>query len=335
MKPLFQHPLSGAVVALGASALLSCSSHALGAQSDAAQAYPSKPIRFIVPFSPGGGTDLTARLIAQKLTMAWRQQVVVDNRPGANGTIGVGIAARSTPDGYTLTMISASHTVNVHLLKAIPYDMTRDLQPVTQATRQPYALVVNPSLPARSVRDLVALAKAKPGTLNFGSSGRAGLSHLSGEMFGELAGIKIVHIPYKGGNPAMIDVIAGRIQMLFSTLLQAGSHVKAGRLRALAVTTPKRWPAAPEIPTMMEAGVPGYEVTQWYGLAMPAKVPPAIVAKFSGEVARILQDPEVRNKLATDGAEAVGSTPAQFNTHIRGELAKWAKIVKQIGLEKI
>lgn len=298
-------------------------------------AYPSRPIRLVVPFSPGGGTDLTARLIAQKLTQAWHQQVVVDNRPGANGTIGVSIAAKATPDGYTLSMISASHTVNVNLLRTIPYDMTRDLAAVTQATRQPYALVVNPSLPARTVKELVALAKARPGALNFGSSGRGGLSHLSGELFGELAGIKIVHIPYKGGNPAMIDVIAGRIQMLFSTLLQAGPHVKAGKLRALAVTTPQRWAGAPEIPTMIEAGVPGYEVTQWYGLVMPAAVPQAIVTKFSNQAARVLHDPAVKNKLTADGAEAVGSTPAQFSAHIRSELAKWAKIIKQIGLEKI
>ena len=200
--------------------LLVSAAAANAASTDAG--FPSRPIRLIVPFSPGGGTDLTARLIAQKLTEAWHQQVVVDNRPGANGTIGVTIAAKSSPDGYTLTMISSSHTVNVNLLKTIPYDLMRDLQPVTQATRQPYALVVNPSLPAKSVRELIVLAKAKPGTLNFGSSGRGGLSHLAGEMFGELAGIKIVHIPYKGGNPAMIDVIAGRIDMLFSTLLQAG-----------------------------------------------------------------------------------------------------------------
>jgi len=297
--------------------------------------FPSRPIRLIVPFSPGGGTDLTARLIAQKLTEAWHQQVVVDNRPGANGTIGVTIAAKSSPDGYTLTMISSSHTVNVNLLKTIPYDLMRDLQPVTQATRQPYALVVNPSLPAKSVKELVALAKAKPGTLNFGSSGRGGLSHLAGELFGDLAGIKIVHIPYKGGNPAMIDVIAGRIDMLFSTLLQAGPHVRAGRLRALAVTTAKRWPGTPEIPTMMEAGVPGYEVAQWYGMLMPAKVPQPIVVKSSKEIARILHEPEVRKRLATDGAEAVGNTPAQFGAHIRAEIAKWAKIIKQIGLQKI
>jgi tripartite-type tricarboxylate transporter receptor subunit TctC len=313
--------------------LLVSAAAANAASTDAG--FPSRPIRLIVPFSPGGGTDLTARLIAQKLTEAWHQQVVVDNRPGANGTIGVTIAAKSSPDGYTLTMISSSHTVNVNLLKTIPYDLMRDLQPVTQATRQPYALVVNPSLPAKSVRELIALAKAKPGTLNFGSSGRGGLSHLAGEMFGELAGIKIVHIPYKGGNPAMIDVIAGRIDMLFSTLLQAGPHVKAGRLRALAVTTAKRWPGTPEIPTMMEAGVPGYEVTQWYGMLMPAKVPQPIVMKSSKEIARILHEPEVRNRLATDGAEAVGNTPAQFGAHIRAEIAKWAKIIKQIGLKKI
>jgi len=319
--------------ALGAAMLLAVPAVLHAASVDAT--YPSRPIRLIVPFSPGGGTDLTARLIAQKLTQAWHQQVVVDNRPGANGTIGVSIAAKATPDGYTLSMISASHTVNVNLLKTIPYDMTRDLAAVTQATRQPYALVVNPSLQARSVKELVALAKAKPGSLNFGSSGRGGLSHLSGELFGELAGIKIVHIPYKGGNPAMIDVIAGRIQMLFSTLLQAGPHVKAGKLLALAVTTPQRWPGAPEIPTMIEAGVPGYEVTQWYGLVMPSGVPQPILSKFSSQAARVLHDPAVKNKLAGDGAEAVGSTPARFSAHIRSELAKWAKIIKQVGLEKM
>ena len=314
--------------------LLGAALPAQAAAGDAASVFPSRPIRLIVPFSPGGGTDITARSIGQKLAQAWGQQVVVDNRPGANGTIGVDIAAKAAPDGYTFTMISSSHTINVHLLKTVPYDLMKDLQPLTQATRQPYALVVNPSLQARTVKELVALAKQKPGTLNFGSSGRGGLSHLSGELFSALADIKIVHIPYKGGNPAMIDVIAGQIQMLFSTLLQAGPHVRAGKLRALAVTTAKRWPGTPELPTMMEAGVPGYEVAQWYGMVAPAKVPQPIIAKLNREIARILHDPEVKKRLAADGAEAVGSTPAEFGAHIRSESAKWARIIKQIGLEK-
>ncbi len=298
-----------------------------------AQAYPVKPIRLIVPFAPGGGTDITARAIALKLSEAWGQQVLVDNRPGANGTIGVDLAAKSAPDGYTLTMISSSHAVNVTLLKTVPYDLLKDLAPVTQATRQPYALVIHPSLPAKSVKQLVALAKSRPGDLNYGSSGTGGLSHLAGALFGSLAAIKIVHVPYKGGNPAMIDVIAGQIQMLFSTLLQAAPHVKSGRLRALAVTTPKRWSGVPELPTMVEAGVPGYEVTQWYGVLAPARVPPDVIARLNKELTRILRDPEVAKRLAADGAEAVGSTPEEFGAHVRSEVAKYAKIIGQIGLK--
>jgi tripartite-type tricarboxylate transporter receptor subunit TctC len=297
-----------------------------------AQTYPTKPIRLVVPFPPGGGTDITARTIAQKLTERWAQQVVVDNRPGANGTIGVDITAKSAPDGYTVTMISSSHAVNVSLYAKLPYDLIRDLAPVTQATAQPYALVINPSVPAKSVKELVALAKAKPGTLNYGSSGAGGLSHLSGALLASLAGVNLTHIPYKGGALAMNDVIAGQIQMLFGTLLLTNPHVKAGRLRSLAVTTAKRAPAAPELPTMMEAGVPGYEVAQWYGILAPAKVPPAIIGKLSKEIARSLHEPDVKPRLAADGSDAVGNTPAEFGAHVRSEVAKWAKIIKQIGL---
>lgn len=302
-------------------------------QTAMAQNYPTKPIRLIVPFAPGGGTDITARSIALKLGESWKQQVIVDNRPGANGTIGVDLAAKAAPDGYTLTMISSSHAVNVSLLKTVPYDLLKDLTPVTQATRQPYSLVVHPSLPVKSVKQLVALAKSRPGALNFGSSGAGGLSHLAGSLFAALANVNIVHIPYKGGNPAMIDVIAGQIQLLFSTLLQAGPHVKSGKLRALAVTTAKRWPGTPELPTMMEAGVAGYEVTQWYGVLAPARVPPEIVARLNNEIARILHEPEVVKRLAADGAEAVSNTPVEFGAHVRSEVAKYAKIIQRIGLK--
>lgn len=304
-----------------------------GVHAQSTAPYPTRPIRLIVPFAPGGGTDITARSIALKLGERWGQQVVVDNRPGANGTIGVDLAAKSAPDGYTLTMISSSHAVNVNLLKTVPYDLLKDLAPVTQATRQPYSLVIHPSLPAKSVKQLIALAKARPGDLNFGSSGAGGLSHLAGALFGSLARINIVHIPYKGGNPALIDVIAGQIQMLFSTLLQANPHIRSGKLRALAVTTAKRWPGTPELPTMMEAGVAGYEVTQWYGMLAPAKVPPDITTRLNQEIARILHDPEVGKRLAADGAEAVGNTPEEFGAHIRSEVAKYAKIIRQIGLK--
>jgi tripartite-type tricarboxylate transporter receptor subunit TctC len=297
------------------------------AQRDPAQSYPAKPIRLIVPFVAGGGTDLTARAIAQKLTEAWGQPVIVDNRGGANGTIGVELVAKSPPDGYTLTMISSSHSVNVSLYKNLPYDLLKDLAPITQATTQPYVLVVNPRLPVTSVGDLVALAKAKPGKLNYGSSGIGGLSHLSGALFAALAGIELTHIPYKGGAPAMQDVIGGQIDMLFSTLLQSHAHIEAGKLRPLAVTTAKRSPAAPQLPTMIEAGVPGFEVAGWYGVLAPAGTPPTIIAKLNKEIVRILRLPDVREHLATDGSEPVGSTPEEFAAHIRSEVAKWRKVI--------
>lgn len=315
-------------------ALLACliGAVAISHPTSAAETFPNRPVRLIVPFAPGGGTDITARAIALKLTERLGQQVVVDNRPGANGTIGVDIASKSAPDGHTLSMISSSHTINVSLLKTVPYDLVKDLAPVTQATQQPYALVINPSVPAKSVQELIAHARSRPGALNYGSSGTGGLSHLAGALFSNLAKVDIVHVPYKGGNPALIDVIAGQIQMLFSTLLQANPHIKSGKLRALAVTTPKRSPAAPQLPTMQEAGVPGYEVTQWYGIVAPAKVPPAIIARLSREIAQIMHEPDMKGRLAADGSEAVGSTPEQFGAHVRAEVAKWKKVIQETGI---
>jgi len=316
-------------------AVLACAvTGAAGAAQPAATAtYPDRPIRLIVPFAPGGGTDLTARAIALKLTEAWGKPVVVDNRAGANGTIAVDIATKSPPDGYTLTMISSSHSVNASLYKDLPYDLSRDLAPITQATTQPYALVVHPSVAAKNVKELIALTKSKPDGLTYGSSGLGGLSHLSGALFASLANIKLIHVPYKGGNPALNDVIAGQIQMLFSTLLQADTQLKAGRVRALAVTTKKRSPAAPDLPTMQEAGVAGYEVAGWYGVLAPAKTPPAIIDKLNAEIVRGLKSPDIQNKLAADGSEAVGSTPAEFGAHIKTEVAKWAKITKEAGIK--
>ena len=294
--------------------------------------YPNKPIRLIVPFAPGGGTDLTARAIAMKLTEAWGQTVVPDNRAGANGTIAVDIATKSPPDGYTLTMISSSHSVNSSLYKNLPYDLTRDLSPITQATSQPYALVVHPAVPAKSIKELVALAKAKPDGLTYGSSGLGGLSHLSGALFCSLAGIKLIHVPYKGGNPALNDVVGGQIQMLFSTLLQSDTQRKAGRVRALAVTTKKRSPGAPDLPTMQEAGVAGYEVAGWYGVLAPSKTPRLIIDKLNKEIVQILHSPDVQNRLAADGSEAVGNTPEQFGAHIKSEVAKWARVINEAGI---
>jgi tripartite-type tricarboxylate transporter receptor subunit TctC len=303
------------------------------AQRDPAQTYPSRSIRLIVPFAAGGGADLAARAIAQLLTEAWGQSVVVDNRAGANGTIGVEIAARSPPDGYTLTVISASHSVNVNLYKDLPYDLVRDFAPITQTTTQPYVLVVNSALPVRSVGDLIAMAKARPNSLNYGSSGIGGLSHLSGALFATQANIQLTHIPYKGGSPALQDVVGGQIEMLFSTLLQSHAHIAAGKLRALAVTTATRSPAAAQLPTMIEAGMPGFVVAGWYGILAPAGTPAGIVAKLNREIVRILRTPEVREKLASDGSEPVGSTPEEFAAHIKSEIAKWHKVVSEANIK--
>jgi tripartite-type tricarboxylate transporter receptor subunit TctC len=304
----------------------------LAVNSAVAQPYPTKPIRLIVPFAPGGGTDITARAIAMKLTEALGQTVVVDNRAGANGTIGADIAAKAPPDGYTLSMISSSHSVNPSIMKKLPYDLIADLAPVTQATTQPYALILHPSVAAKSVKELIALVKAKPNSLNYGSSGTGGLSHLSGALLCSLTGITMTHIPYKGGAPALSDLVGGQIQMLFSTILQAQSQLKGGRVRALAVTTAKRSAGAPDLPTMQEAGVAGYEVAGWYGMVAPLKTPAAIITRINTEAVKALRGPDIRDKLAADGSEPVGSAPEAFGQHIKAEVAKWNKLVKDAGI---
>ena len=303
------------------------------ALAQSAPAYPVKPVRVIVPFAPGGGTDVTSRAVSQKLTERLGATFVVDNRAGANGIIGVETAAKAAPDGYTLVAISNSHTVNVSIYKKVPYDLVRDLAPIVEFTTQPFSLVINPSLPPKSIKELIAYARANPGKLNYGSSGTGGISHLSGAMFGSIAGVEINHVPYKGGTPAMIDVISGQIHMLFSTLLQANPHIKSGKLRVLAVTTPKRNSLAPELPTMQEAGVPGYDVSQWFGLTAPAKTPKPIVTRLNAEIVKILHEPDMKARIAADGADPVGGTPEEFGAHIKRDIAKWAKVVKQIGLQ--
>ena len=319
---------------LGASATLGMlgGSTSAMAQRDAAADYPSRPIRLLCPFAAAGGVDITARAIAQKLTEAWGQPVVVENRPGANGTIAVDVAVKAPPDGYTLTMISSSHSVNVTLQSKQPYDLVRDLVPITQATVQPYVLVVNPSLPVRSVPELLATARAKPGTVTYGSSGIGGFSHLAGALLGSLTGTDLTHVPYKGGAPAMADVISGQIQLLFSTILQSHGHIASGRLRALAVTTARRSPSMPNMPTMQEAGVAGYEVAGWYGLMAPAATPPAIVAKLNTAIVRALRAPDMHERLAIDGSEPVGNTSAQFGEHIRSEIVKWRRLIRELGI---
>ncbi len=309
-----------------------CAITLLAAGSAVAQPYPTKPIRLIVPFAPGGGTDITGRAIAMKLSEALGQTVVVDNRAGANGTIGADIAAKAPPDGYTLSMISSSHSVNPSIMKKLPYDLINDLAPITQATTQPYALILHPSVAAKSVKELIALVKAKPNSLNYGSSGTGGLSHLSGALLCSMTGITMTHIPYKGGSPALTDLVGGQIQMLFSTILQAQSQLKGGRVRALAVTTARRSAGAPDLPTMQEAGVAGYEVAGWYGMVAPLKTPAAIIARLNTETVKALRAADIKDKLAADGSEPVGSTSEAFSLHIKTEVAKWQKLVKDANI---
>jgi len=303
------------------------------APPDPAKDYPTKPVRFIAPFVPGAGTDTTARTIGQKLSDAWGQQVVVDNRTGAAGTIAVDLTAKAAPDGYTICLISASHTVNSATNPKLPYDLTKDLQAITQATSLFYAVYVNPAVPAKSINELIAYAKANPGKLNFGSSGTGGLQHFAGEMFNYMAGVQLTHVPFKGGAAAITSMLAGEMQVGFSTLFGIRPHLPSGRIRALAITAAKRSPAAPELPTVAESGVPGYVVDQWYGIITGAKVPMPIVRKLNAAIVESLKLPDVAKRLASDGSTPVGSTPEQFSAHIRSEIAKWRKLVKEAKLD--
>jgi tripartite-type tricarboxylate transporter receptor subunit TctC len=294
-----------------------------------AQVYPSKPVRLIVPFAPGGPADIQARLIGPKLTEAWGHPVVVENRAGGNTIIATELTARSDPDGHIVQIVSAGFAINVSLYSKLPYDSLRDFAPVTQLTSGPAIVVVHPSLPARSVKELIQLARSRPGQLTYASAGLP--SQLAVELFKVMTGTDLVHVPYKGAAPAMIDLIAGHVQVSFPTIIGAFSHVRSGRLRALATTGAKRSPATPDLPTMMEAGVPGYEAANWFGTAVPAKTLPAVVAKLSQEIARVLRLPDVRERLLSQGMEPTSSTPEEFSAYIRSEMTKWAKVVKASG----
>jgi len=295
----------------------------------AAQSYPSKPVRLIVPFAPGGPADFQARLIAPKLTASWGQPVVVENRAGGNTIIATELTARSEPDGHVVQVISAGFAINVSLYSKLPYDSLRDLAFVTQLTSGPAIVVVHPSLPVRSVKELIQLARSRPGQLTYASAGLP--SQLAVELFKVMTGTDLVHVPYKGAAPAMIDLIAGHVQVSFPTIGGGLPHAQAGRLRALATTGAKRPLAAPDLPTMMESGVPGYEATNWFGTAVPAKTPPAIVAKLSQDIGRVLHLPDVRERLLAQGMEPVSNTPEEFSTYVRSEMTKWAKVVKASG----
>ena len=298
-----------------------------------AQSYPQKPIRLIVTFAAGGGADFMGRLVGQKLDEAWRQPVIIDNRAGANGAIGNEAVAKAAPDGYTLLLGAAGPlTIAPVLYPKLPFDTVRDFAPVSLLAHSPFALVVHPSIPARTPKDLIALARAKPGKLNFGSSGTGGSPHLAGELFKNLAKIDIVHVPYKGLAPAITDLIAGQIDLIFADLNLVQQQVQAGKLRALAVTGAQRSTIMPELPTVAETVLPGYQAGTWYGVLAPAGTPRDIVVKLNTEINRILATDEMRQRLATQGAERAPGTPEQFSAFIRTELDKWAKVVKAADL---
>lgn len=304
------------------------------AQPIAAQeSYPSRPIRLIVPAAPGGGTDYTARAIAQKLTESIGQTVIVDNRPGAAGNIGVDIAAKSSPDGYTLVMPITSFPINPHLYSKLPFDTVKDFTPVVLASTAPLFLVVNPSVPAKSVSELISVAKAKPGQLNYANSGSGTTAHLAGELFKKMAGVDLVSIPYKGGGPAVLDLIAGRVQVYFSTIPAALTQVQAGKLRGIAVTTSKRVDLMPDVPTVAESGLPGFEVSGWFGIFAPTGTPRAVIARLNKEVNLVLRTPEIRQRFASQGLIPGGGTSEELGRFLRSELAKWGALIKEAGIK--
>ncbi len=294
--------------------------------------YPTKAIRVIVPQSAGGSTDLAARVVTQRLSDALGQPIVVDNRPGAGSLNGTDTVAKAQPDGYTLLAVAASFSINPSLHAKLPFDPVRDFLPITRFASLPHILVVHPTLPVKSVKELIALAKAKPGELNYASSGVATSTHLAGELFKSLTHIDMVQVPFKGGAPGMVGLLSGQVQLYFATISTALPHVKSGKVRALAVTSAKRSVAAPEFPTIAEAGVPGYEHASWVGLLAPAKTPAPVISRLNSESVRIVNQPDVKTLFLRDGLETVGDTPQEFATVIRNEVAKWKKVVKAAGI---
>jgi tripartite-type tricarboxylate transporter receptor subunit TctC len=294
----------------------------------AAQAYPTKPVRMIVAVPPGGPADTLARLVGPRLSEALGQTVVIDNRPGANGIIAYETTARATPDGYTFTAVAAGVAINPSLYRNVPYDPVRDFAPITLGITVPNILIVHPGVKAASVQELLAQARARPGQMTFASAGNGTSGHLALELFRQTTGINIIHVPYKGGGPALADLVGGQVQALFSIALAATPQIKAGRVRALAITSAKRSPVAPELPTVAEVGLPGFEVVGWFGWLAPAKTPRAIVNRLHTEIVKVLGTPDIRERLLSQSTEPVGNTPAEFAAFIRSEHAKWGKVIR-------
>jgi tripartite-type tricarboxylate transporter receptor subunit TctC len=308
-------------------AAMSC----LLAASVQAQPYPSKPVRVVVPYPPGGPTDIVARVLFQQVAESTGQQVVIDNRAGAGGNIGAEHVAKSPADGYTVLIGTTAHAINMSLFKSLNYDVQKDLAPVSLLTQGPLVLVTHPQFPANSVKELIDMAKAKPGSLNFASSGNGQSTHLSAELFNSMAGTKMVHVPYKGSAPALSDLMTGQVGIMFDTTLSAMPFVRAGKLKALGVTSPQRTPAAPDVPTIAESGLPGYEVFAWNGVFVPAGTPKAIVVQLNEEIRKAMQLPQVRDKFSAQGFAASWNTPDQFGVFVRNEVDKWARTVKASG----
>ena len=323
----------------GRSVLAVLVANAIGIQISCAQTdspaakYPARAIRFIVPFPPGAANDLIARAVGQRLAERLAQPIVIDNRGGGGGTLGTALAARAAPDGYTIVLVPATHAINVTLYAKPPYDAVKDFAPVALIATGPYLLAVNPALPARTVKELIALAKSRPGQFNYGSAGTGNATHLIGELMKSMAGIDIRHIPYKGTSLALTDVIAGQIHMMFGTISATNPQIKAGRVRALAVTSARRSAAAQEVPTMDEAGIPGFDAVGWWGVLAPANTPGAIITKLNGGMVNLLRDADVQETLAREGIDRAGSTAAEFSAYIRSEIAKWTKVAKETGVQ--
>jgi tripartite-type tricarboxylate transporter receptor subunit TctC len=297
------------------------------------QAYPGKPVRFIVPFPPGGPVDTTARGFTHKLSEYWGQQAIVDNRAGAGGIVGAEIAAKSPADGYTVFVCSIHHSVLPGLKPNLPYDIEKDFVPVTFAAMFPIILVAHPSVPAKTIPELIAYAKKNPGKLAFGSAGTGGGTHLAGELFKAQAGVDLLHVPYKGSAPAMTDLLGGQVQLMFSDAPTALPHIKSGRVRALGVASPKRSALVPDLPTIAESGVKGYEAYSWAGVVAPAGTPAPIVAKLNADISKALSQPDVKQRLFEEGAEAMPTTPEQFGKMLKAEIAKWTKVVKDANIK--
>ena len=297
-----------------------------------AQQYPTRAVRLIVASSPGSGVDIVSRIVAQKLSSGLGQQVIVDNRAGAGANLGAEIAAKSPPDGYTLFMGTPAHAINVSLFSGLNYDIVRDFAPVSLVSTGQYVVIVHPSVPARTIKELIALARRKPGGLAYGSAGPGNSTHLTGELFNSMAGTKMLHVPYKGSGPGLVDLMSGQIQVYFANLTAGLPHIRTNRVRALGVTGPKRTPLLPDLPTVAEAGLPGFFVTGYFGVLAPAGTPSAVIARLNAEIIKALRAPDVQSTLASEGAEAAGGTPEEFAALIKTEVVQWAKVVKIAGL---